>query len=175
MDAMNCDPYTGRIQKRGKTDSVVGRFGQQKTDRDRSISRNRPVTMIRNNLPLAKHKSAYSRQITDLKSESAAPSVIHRELYTDNPALVEVTVKTHNANTRSQANSRSTSRSRSREPWSKLLKPQTSSDHLPSFHNFDPLRTIHFLARELQSKLTDTSMNINNSKYEVLSNCHIYR
>lgn len=156
MESIHYEPYSGRIQKRGKTETAVSRLCQQK--RERSISRNRPITPHNINLPIAKAKSSNARQSGDLKSDSGAPSIIHRELYTDNPALVEVTVKTHNANPRSQINSRSNSRSRSREPWSKLLKQHPSNEHLSSFHNFDPLRTIHFLAKELQSKLGDSSM-----------------
>lgn len=159
MDTIHCDTYAMRMQRRGKTEPLVNRLCQQKRDRrDRSVSRNRPSTAMHMIVPASKTKCTNARQNTDLKSESTTPSVIHRELYTDNPALVEVTVKTHNANTRSQVvNSRPTSRSRSREPWSKLLKQRTSGEHLPSFHSFDPLRTIHFLAKELQTKLVDTS------------------
>ncbi|KRT80781.1 hypothetical protein AMK59_5646, partial [Oryctes borbonicus] len=157
MDTVHCDTYA-RSQKRGKIESLVGRLCQPKRDhRERSTPRNQASTGMHINLPPSKTKSANARQINDLKSDSTIPSVIHRELYTDNPALVEVTVKTHNANARSQCNSRSTSRSRSREPWSKLLKQRASSEQLPSFHTFDPLRTIHFLARELHAKLVDSS------------------
>ncbi|GJQ83714.1 hypothetical protein Trydic_g20593 [Trypoxylus dichotomus] len=158
MDTVNCDTFTTRSQKRGKIESIVSRLCQPKRDhRERSVPRNQASTAMHINLPASKAKCGNARQVNDLKSESTTPSVIHRELYTDNPALVEVTVKTHNANPRSQGNSRATSRSRSREPWSKLLKQRASSEQLPSFHTFDPLRTIHFLAKELHTKLVDSS------------------
>lgn len=151
MDIPQGECYNNRFQKRGKIDSIVNRLSRP-VKRERSLSRSRTVPPFTPNASAPKAKINL-RQSNDLKSESTAASVIHRELYTDNPALVEVTVKTHNA----KPNSRSGSRSRSREPWSKLLKNQLSNEMLSSFHNFDPLRTVHFLAKELQSKLGDSS------------------
>ncbi|KAJ8915817.1 hypothetical protein NQ315_004629 [Exocentrus adspersus] len=65
----------------------------------------------------------------------------------DDSALVQVTVKTTNPRQRSR------STVASREPWGQLLKQQKSSDKVSVFSNFDPLRTLHFLAKELQFQL----------------------
>ncbi|KAG5877213.1 hypothetical protein JTB14_001261 [Gonioctena quinquepunctata] len=66
----------------------------------------------------------------------------------DDAALVEVTFKT---TTNPRHRSRSTTVER--EPWGQLLKQQKSGDKVSVFGNFDPLRTLHFLAKELQFQL----------------------
>lgn len=39
------------------------------------------------------------------------------------------------------------------EPWSRMLQTQSQSTDANSFNHFDPLRTVHFLSKELQFKL----------------------
>ncbi|KAJ8979668.1 hypothetical protein NQ317_006380 [Molorchus minor] len=40
-----------------------------------------------------------------------------------------------------------------REPWGQLLKQHKSSEKVSVFSTFDPLRTLHFLAKELQHQI----------------------
>lgn len=69
--------------------------------------------------------------------------------YTDDGALVKVTVKTPNSRKRSP------SYTADRESWGQILKSQKGNDSLSIFSNFDPLRTLHFLIKELEYQLQE--------------------
>lgn len=67
----------------------------------------------------------------------------------------EFTTKVHRARRSSfRAGSDSDDRGE-REPWGSILSNNNprSTEKVSSFNNFDPLRTIHFLVKELQVKL----------------------
>lgn len=41
------------------------------------------------------------------------------------------------------------------ETWGGILRAQSSNENMSGFSKFDPLRTIHFLGKELKSQLKD--------------------
>lgn len=67
--------------------------------------------------------------------------------YSDDAALVKVTVKATNHRQRSR------SRVIDQEPWGQILKLEKSNERLSIFNQFDPLRTLHFLIKELEFQL----------------------
>lgn len=74
-------------------------------------------------------------------------NVVNADPYSpsDEPTMVEVTVKTSNA-----PKQRSRSTVSDRQPWGQLLNSH-SGENESAFGSFDPLRTLHFLGRELQA------------------------
>lgn len=76
----------------------------------------------------------------------ASTNQVHKEIIADNNATVEVTVRTHSRGRPPTGDGRKES------SWGALLgiKPKAETT---SFDNFDPLRTLHFLGKELHSKL----------------------
>ncbi|RZB39809.1 intracellular protein transport protein USO1-like [Asbolus verrucosus] len=54
---------------------------------------------------------------------------------------------------RTRSTSRCRSLSRERESWGQMLRNNRSKEKTSSFSNFDPLRTVHFLSKELHIKL----------------------
>nr|XP_022920301.1 uncharacterized protein LOC111428834 isoform X2 [Onthophagus taurus] len=150
--------YTTRLQQRKKQDVHGGKAqpmmaitrGERATSRPKSV-----IQQLQQSQQVSRPKTTNVRRPNEaFKSEPTTSSVVHKELYTDNPALVEVTVKTHNIKQRSRSNSVN-----KREPWSKLLKNEGSYENVSSFTNFDPIRTLHFIAKELHSKLLDSLPN----------------
>lgn len=101
------------------------------------VSRNKNM-LINNPPPLQREKSAALSPNTNL---------IRKETYQHNAATVEVTVKAQK-NPTNQGKPVLQS-----EPWGKVLKTQTPPNDSRPFNNFDPLRTVHFLSKELQLKL----------------------
>ncbi|XP_066256429.1 uncharacterized protein [Euwallacea similis] len=62
----------------------------------------------------------------------------------EEPSLVELASKSRKQRSRSTVNNR--------QSWGQLLNKQSGEDE-SAFGNFDPLRTLHFLARELQTHM----------------------
>ncbi|KAK5640005.1 hypothetical protein RI129_010816 [Pyrocoelia pectoralis] len=86
------------------------------------------------------------RKALNKKSKSALQSTnISKEVVNNTPS-VEVTVR---PNVRQPVRSES----KDRMPWASLLQSSKSIDSLSTFDSCDPLRTVHFLSRELGSKL----------------------
>ncbi|XP_060520565.1 uncharacterized protein LOC132698483 isoform X2 [Cylas formicarius] len=83
----------------------------------------------------------------NIPSPGSPIDVIQYSASNDSP-LVEVTVKHSN-----MPKQRSKSTVSGREPWAHLLKNQKTGGNQSVFSNFDPLRTLHFLAKELQIHL----------------------
>ncbi|KAK4872565.1 hypothetical protein RN001_014594 [Aquatica leii] len=72
-------------------------------------------------------------------------NIVLKESVSNKAPCIEVTVRTKGS-------------ARNREPWNEMLKMPKSVTST-SFNQFDPLRTIHFISKELQTKLNSTSSN----------------
>lgn len=159
LDTINCDSYSSKLHK-GPTNAK-----KMKTPRERSESRGRfapPPPPASSNSICPRNKTLVVRQNTtpSIKLDQPSTNVIRKEVF--DTATVEVTVKTHSTPLRPKQRSRSNSLS-TREPWGKVLKTQTSCENLAStFQNFDPLRTVHFLAKELQAKIAELMPSLYN-------------
>lgn len=103
-----------------------------------------PVSKTQRNL------AARSSGMTN-RPESQLP--FKKDCYESN--CVEVTVKTVGPNPHQKQRARSKTREIRDEPWGTVLRSQMSLDNMRSqFQTFDPLRTLHFLSKELQAKLS---------------------
>ncbi|KAF2880952.1 hypothetical protein ILUMI_25233 [Ignelater luminosus] len=100
-----------------------------------------------------KSKSGTIRQ--QPQNTATSPNLIRKEL--DNSALVEVTVRTHTS--KKPHNKNDLKSSTQQQPWGKLLNGRKGTENVSSFSDFDPLRTLHFLAKELQSKLKKNGLD----------------
>lgn len=86
------------------------------------------------------------RKAVNRKSKSALQSTnIPKEVVNRSPSI-EVTV-------RPNVTKPVRSESKDRRPWASLLQSSRSIDSLSTFDSCDPLRTVHFLSKELGSKL----------------------
>ncbi|KAF7268291.1 hypothetical protein GWI33_018559 [Rhynchophorus ferrugineus] len=94
------------------------------------------------NQHLLKGTSVKQQNIT---SGNSTPTNVLQYSASDESAVVEVTLKTSNP-----PKQRSKSTVSDREPWGQLLKKQKSKDSDSVFGTFDPLRSLHFLSKELQ-------------------------
>lgn len=141
----HCNSHINKTGKRPQSASatVHKQNCPQKCSRDQTDNRGALVPTISSSL---KSKSGTIRQ----QNLANSPNLIRKDLVADNSALVEVTVRTHTS--RRSHNNDPKSNSNLQQPWGKLLKAK-KSDNVSSFNDFDPLRTLHFLAKELQSKL----------------------
>lgn len=151
LDAMHCEAYGSRLQKKGRTAPFPSTKGAPKYVHERSQSRSK-LTVQNALLSKTKPNTLLMRQqpLSNTPSPPGSPiSVIRKDIYPNNTALVQVSVKTQ----KSKQQSRPNSLTRSHETWAKLLKNQSSRDNISTFTMFDPLRTVHFLAKELQVKL----------------------
>ncbi|XP_072388323.1 uncharacterized protein [Diabrotica undecimpunctata] len=70
-----------------------------------------------------------------------------------NPFQIKVQCLDHSIEDKMNTRPRSRSSAVDRDTWDQALKKQRSGDKISIFGNFDPLRTLHFLAKELQFQL----------------------
>nr|XP_023025294.1 spindle assembly checkpoint component mad1-like [Leptinotarsa decemlineata] len=138
LETIACERYMARLLNREKSSTPNSANSK---DRDRS----RKQSSVNQN-QLSKIKSNVKQQNFPSPKLSQSPTRSGPQ-YTDDSAFVEVTVKTTNPRQRSR------STTVDREPWAQLLKQQKSGEKVSVFGNFDPLRTLHFLAKELQFQL----------------------
>lgn len=147
FETITCEKYINRFLQREKAGmplkpNTPTPTVQQKY-RDKAVKQP-PVVTSQNQLskirPNVKQQNLPS---PDLESQTGSDY----QFADDDSALVQVTVKTTNPRQRSR------STVANREPWGQLLRQQKSTDKVSIFSNFDPLRTLHFLAKELQFQL----------------------
>lgn len=114
--------------------------------------------------PTAKSKT-YSKIVSHTHKVSQSPRNLLE--YSDDNALVKVTVKA------AQTRHRSRNRSIEHEPWGQILKYEKSNEKLSVFNNFDPLRTLHFLIKELELHLHRVlSKGDDNSISQIIQDMH---
>lgn len=158
---LNYDVYNARM-KRGKLPMTTNQPPQKippKNIRETASSKSK-LTMHTSNQPMSRSKVNTNQPVRDRnilpQSQQSSNNMIRKDLYPNNGAMVEVTVKTQKNSANSQNKPMGqpvTHRNGTGETWSKVLKNQPNSDDLRPFHSFDPLRTIHFLSKELQLRL----------------------
>ncbi|GLV43810.1 hypothetical protein CBL_11610 [Carabus blaptoides fortunei] len=101
--------------------------------------------------PLPKPCPAPILKTTEHIERQLSQELLHKEIFNNNMATVEVTVRTVGPQKGPQLKSLSAEK---RESWGKLLAKQNSDESvIGPFSTFDPLRTLHFLSQELQLKL----------------------
>lgn len=150
LDTINCESYLSKLVKKDKPSTTTKLLNTQKCPRDRSSSniKNGSSALVLPSASNLKSRQTIPRQ-TNTRLSNNPTNVVRKELISDNSALVEVTVRTHTSRRpHGSAGSRF-----SNEPWGKLLKPTKSCEQYSNYDGFDPLRTLHFLMKELQSKL----------------------
>lgn len=131
-DVILCEKYISRILSKDKPNTVQkGRDKNARQPNQNQMSKMKP-NVKQQNVPSPKH--------------SQVPNNLFQ--YHDDTVLTEIPMKTTNTRQRS----RSTGVDRG-GTWGQLLKQQKSGDRMSVFGNFDPLRTLHFLAKELQHQL----------------------
>lgn len=179
IDTIQCESYAPKLRQRPPLTGTIGPQSKSvhiKPNRERSASRSRCIPSVVSNLSSGRSNNNNNR----VRRENSVNNVIRKEVYTtaDSPALVEVTVKTHGQNGAQQQQGRNqTGKSavvgNRGEPWSKILQNNNMISGVPSegssFSNFDPLRTVHFLAQELQSKLQGNLSDDDHSIRQIIS------
>ncbi|KAF5272726.1 hypothetical protein FQA39_LY07753 [Lamprigera yunnana] len=136
FDTVNCESYLPQLVPRVKS-SQMQRFNRERSNANLKSSSAALVSSSALN-----SKSRLTRALTATKPNKP---LLRQELLSNNSALVEVTVRTHAGKK---------PHNDTRQPWKELLKSTKSHSN---FEGFDPLRTIHFLSKELHSKLKNIS------------------
>ncbi|KAL3287921.1 hypothetical protein HHI36_002377 [Cryptolaemus montrouzieri] len=143
--ASNCEAYMSRLFRKEKssfsTSGIKANVTNTKTKSNLSKypSKSKPS----GRLQTSHHNPGRAQGCTNCCTVEGNVN-LHKELYIENP-IVEMPAKTPKPRSRSNA-------AGDREPWGKLLQ-LSNNDNSSKFSNFDPLRTLHFLAKELQYKL----------------------
>lgn len=138
LETIVCEKYMARLLEnelkiRSNPESLV----------PRSRERNLKVSCLS---PYNKSKTS-GKTTSILQSQKNMQSPKSSMEYSDDSALVKVTVKASNPRHRSR------SRIADQEPWGQILKHEKSNQKLSLFSSFDPLRTLHFLIKELEFQL----------------------
>nr|CAI5818916.1 unnamed protein product [Callosobruchus analis] len=137
LETIACEKYMARLLNKEKF--MTGALLSQKT-------KEKMVKQLPTNVSqLTKYRQTVRQQNMPSPKRVRSPDTLAH--FADD-SVVEVTVKTTNP-----PRQRSRSTTVEREPWSQLLKQHRSGDKISLFGNFDPLRTLHFLAKELQYQL----------------------
>lgn len=148
LETIACEKYMSRLLQREKVSMPPPKSGSAFLTSQKykeKVVKQSPITPALQN-QLSKVRPNVKQQ--NLPTPNAEQSQTSDDFqFADDSALVQVTVKTTNPRQRSR------STVANREPWGQLLKQQKSSDKVSVFSNFDPLRTLHFLAKELQFQL----------------------
>lgn len=135
------DTYLNTIMKTARKPD------RPRVDAGRNI-RDKSVTRSNNNQLVVSRPGTKSR-IEEIHPKPESQELVRKEVYNNSMATVEVTVRTVAPKGLEGKSAEDT-----REPWSKLLANRKSEDNIPgTFGHFDPLRTLHFLSKELQMKL----------------------
>ncbi|XP_056631857.1 centriolin-like [Diorhabda sublineata] len=137
QDGAVCEKYMARFLNREKQAAAA----------ISSLTRGREKTNPHSQNQLIKNRPNVKQQNLPSPFKRRSPSQ-NAVQHSDDSALVELTVKAMNNHRQ-----RSRSTTLDREPWGQLLKQHKSGDKISMFGNFDPLRTLHFLAKELQFQL----------------------
>ena len=165
MHHLHCDVFPAKLQQQG---------GLQQQPHVRTCPRGVRNGSVTDSLAQPQHLahrttsasvSSSHRQV-GLSAKPLKGGIIRKEIYPADDAMVEVTVKTHNARNMGRKSSVNCDLP-VKDTWGKLLQTQTNSVEqiaTSSFKNFDPLRTLHFLTKELQSQIQTS-----NSKYTTAS------
>lgn len=142
----SCESYITRMLKNKKTDRP---YIEQRSLRDKSLGRsNNHLVMCR---PITKPCPVPIVKPTEHIERQLSQELLHKEVFNNNMATVEVTVRTVAPQKGTQPKNLTAEK---RESWAKLLAKQNSEDSvIGNFSTFDPLRTLHFLSQELQLKL----------------------
>lgn len=156
----NYDHFNTKI-KRGKTQTSLNPSQRMPLKNVReTVSSKSKLTMQTVNQPIPRNRINSNQMIRERNMLPPPPPPHHlvnnRNLYNgnNNGAMVEVTVKAQKnvANTQNRPVSHTSGNNNGTgETWARILKANT--DEVRPFNNFDPLRTIHFLSKELQLKL----------------------
>lgn len=148
LETIACEKYMSRLLQREKVSMPPSKpssaFLTSQKCKEKIIKHSPATSSIQNQLSKVKPNIKQQNLRIPDPDQSQTSSDFQ---FTDDSALVQVTVKTTNPRQRSR------STVANREPWGQLLKQQKSSDKVSVFNNFDPLRTLHFLAKELQFQL----------------------
>ncbi|CAH1119906.1 unnamed protein product [Phaedon cochleariae] len=131
LETIACERYMARLFNKEKVISP-GNKCREKTSKSLQPNQNQ----------LARHKIATKQQNFHSPKVPQSPQENAVEAPSD-----KAPVNTDDHRQRSR------STTVDREPWGQLLKQQRSGDKASVFGNFDPLRTLHFLAKELQFQL----------------------
>ncbi|KAJ8940824.1 hypothetical protein NQ314_010582 [Rhamnusium bicolor] len=148
LETIACEKYISRLLQREKsvTPTVKHTSTSLSSQKYKEKPLKTPVSSATQN-QLSKIRPNVKQQ--NLPSPKLVQSPTRNVLqYDDESTLVEIPVKAPRHRSRSTVTSVA-----EREPWGQLLKQQRSSDKVSVFSNFDPLRTLHFLAKELQYQL----------------------
>ncbi|KAJ8936211.1 hypothetical protein NQ318_014840 [Aromia moschata] len=147
LETVACEKYISRLLQKEKLGTTTLKPTTLTTNPPRRVVKQSIIsTTSANQNQLIKVRPNIKQQ--NLPSPKSTQSPADNAVqYADDSALVEVTVKTTNPRQRSR------STVADREPWGQLLKQHKSSEKVSVFSNFDPLRTLHFLAKELQHHL----------------------
>ncbi|KAK9876164.1 hypothetical protein WA026_011280 [Henosepilachna vigintioctopunctata] len=162
--ASNCEAYMSRLFRKEKSSY--------------------PTPGIKPNVNNAKMKSAVNKFSSKPKSSGRTQNFHHNPVKNSgyNNSNIEGNINPHreasmeNPGTNNLISKSAKPRSRSnaagdREPWGKLLQ-NSSEDNYSKFSSFDPLRTLHFLVKELQYKLQSDLPDDNNMHQIVMDMQH---
>ncbi|VEN57019.1 unnamed protein product [Callosobruchus maculatus] len=137
LETIACEKYMARLLNKEKF--VTSPMLSQK-------AKDKMVKQVPTNISqITKYRQTVRQQNMPSPKRVRSPDTL---AHFNDDSVVEVTVKTTNP-----PRQRSRSTTVEREPWSQLLKQRRSGDKISLFGNFDPLRTLHFLAKELQYQL----------------------
>lgn len=143
------DAYLSTMLKNGKRVEKPVRNDSGRIPRDNKNVNSNNNSQLVVSRPAMKYVSKNEDQ--QLRAKPSDEELVRKEVFNNNMATVEVTVRTVGPKGSSAEKCMSEDR---REPWGKLLMNRRSEDNMQgSFENFDPLRTLHFLSKELQMKL----------------------
>lgn len=134
-DGAVCEKYINRFLNREKQTATALS----------SLTRGREKTIPHNQITKSKPNVKQQNLQSPVKRRNPSQNAEQRS---EDTALVELTLKAMNNHRQ-----RSRSTTLDREPWGQLLKQHKSGDKISMFGNFDPLRTLHFLSKELQFQL----------------------
>lgn len=160
LETIACEKFMSRLLQREKINmpptKLSSGFSTSQKSKEKVIKHSTVTPPIQNQLSKVKPNVKQQNLPTPNPDQSQTSSDFQ---FADDSALVQVTVKTTNPRQRSR------STVANREPWGQLLKQQKSTDKVSVFNNFDPLRTLHFLAKELQFQLQTLLPGKNKLKY----------
>ncbi|XP_044744120.1 myosin-1-like [Coccinella septempunctata] len=158
--ASNCEAYMSRLFRKEKSTFSTSGFKTTTNNVKPKSSANKYSS---------KTKPSGRSQSSNHTSGKGCPSCtaegnsnVHKEIYVENP-VVEITTK---SKPRSRSNAAG-----DREPWGRLLQT-ANNENSSKFSTFDPLRTIHFLAKELQFKLQNDLPDDNNLQQIIIDMQH---
>ncbi|CAH1107234.1 unnamed protein product [Psylliodes chrysocephalus] len=134
LDSLVCEKYMNKIANREKQINQI----LSATARGREKIKS-PINEHRDIKP---RPNVRQQNVSPTLTKNAKRNVMQ---YADDSALVEGSVKPSN-----RQRSKSTA---DRECWSQMLKEHKGGDKFSVFGSFDPLRTLHFLSKELQLQL----------------------